>query len=120
MNPRYLQLALSAEHAFSLIGDPEARRYVMLDVREPAPPAASDFARSVVEHRMRHLGVIGMVRGVPRLELGVPVDRESIAMLMDAFVRRVPTRLIAEIEQLEDDFVPFAQRLWRLEDPRPE
>lgn len=124
MDPRYLQLAES-EHAVSIIGNPETGDYILLDVRQAVPPAASKFARIVVDHGMRHLGVIGIVGGVPRVALAVPVDAESIATLAHTFVQQagaeaMPARITAEVERPVDDFVTFMDRLWALEDPRSE
>jgi len=124
MDPRYLQLAENAEHAASIIGNPETGDYLLLDVRQAVPPAASKFARIVVDHRMRHLGVIGMLGGVPRVVLAVPMDAESIATLVHTFVQSageaMPARMAAEVERPVDDFVAFMDRLWALEDPRSE
>lgn len=124
MDSRFLQIAGSAEYAASIIGNPETQVYILLDTRTPAPSAASETARIMAERHMRYLGVIGIVQGVPRVALSVPLDADSIALLAHTFVQRIEADTMSATVIVDrphqDDFVRFAEALWRLEDPRTE
>jgi hypothetical protein len=124
MDQRFLQLAESADYAASIIGNAETRDYLLLDLRQPAPSCNSETVRTVIAYHMRYLGVVGIVEGVPRVVLGVPLDPDSISLLTHSFVRRIeaetnPLRIVAGVEK-PDDFLQFMQSLWALKDLRLE
>lgn len=123
MDSRFLQLAKSADYAASILGNPDTQAYILLDARTPPPSAVSETARIFVERHMRYLGVIGMVQGVPRMVLRVTLDADSIVLLTHTFVQRIDpeaTPAMVTVDRPENDFVRFAEALWRLEDPRTE
>jgi hypothetical protein len=129
MYDRFEQLALDAQLAVGILGNPTTSEFALIDLTGPDP--LPDFRGEIALRGFCFIGVAGLVLGVPRTALAVPLDNAEEDKLSQAYIRHVtgvrdgrihaatpsaPTRAIVP----GDDSEQFLWRLWSLKDPRPE
>jgi hypothetical protein len=120
MYDKFQRLAMESQMAVVILSDPTATDLEFVPVW---PRAASDThldALAASGRPLEFLGVAGLVDGVTRTALAVPLDPTRIETVSLAFCRYCEGALSEAIEAKRmGDSLEFLGKLYRLEDTRP-
>jgi hypothetical protein len=107
---KFEQLAFDAELSVAILGNPETSDFELLDVSRL--PLSEDQRSRISERGMCFVGVMGIVRGFPRVALDTPLDEPTTTALAQAFIRHIEVTAARELE------TQFLGRLYQLPDTR--
>ena len=106
---KFEQLVFDAELAVAVLGNPETADFELVDLSTPGPLSEDQLRRA---RRMSFVGVLAIVKCIPRTAFDTPLDDAALTALGEAFVRHIEVRANAELE------AQFLTRLFALEDTR--
>ncbi len=114
---KFEQLAMEAQLAVCILANADVSDIELVNLK--AVPLHNETTRDFTGRGLRFIGVIGIVQGVPRSALAVPLDPVRTSALSQAFIAYTQSLLDANLKP-KDDFELFMTRLCALEDPRLE
>jgi hypothetical protein len=82
---KFEQLARDAEYAVAILANLDTHDTQFVDLQ--AVP--TDAARTFAGRGLDFVGVVGLVKGQPRVALAVELDAESITAITQAFIHHV-------------------------------
>ena len=104
---KFEQLVFDAELAVAIFSNPATSDFELINLA-PGQHRPHDLR----ERGMCFVGVMGIVKGVPRTALDAPLDATITAALSQAFVRHIEQEANRELE------LAGLGRLYQLPDPR--
>jgi hypothetical protein len=112
---KFRQLCLDAPIAVVILGNPETSDFELIDLDFDRLP--NERVCALQERGMEFCGVLGLVKGRPRVALALPLGAEIIATLSAAFVQRLEDA-INGIKPDMGDSAEWLERLHSLPDNR--
>ena len=122
MFDKFTNLAMQAHDSLCLciLANPDVTDLELVNVRV-AWPLPEDTSREYEARQLGFIGVMGVVDGLPRTALDIPLDPVRISALSAAFVKHCELLLSGAFEaQGKGDSVDWLMRLFSLPDERPE
>jgi hypothetical protein len=108
---KFEHLAFHATYAVCILANSTASDFELIDL---GPERLNEEQRRKLSERgMEFIGVIGIVAGVPRVALAVPLDPPTTSALSHAFVQRIEDA-INGVERAAGDGAEWMQRLYNL------
>jgi hypothetical protein len=116
MYDKYEQIAFESQLSVCVLANADVTDIELLNVK--LAPLPEEMVRDFTGRGLRFLGVIGVIQGVVTTALTEPLDLVRIGALSAAFVRYCEVLLDVDVDVQPNDFVRFAEALWRLPDTR--
>jgi hypothetical protein len=113
---KFQQLAWDSTYAVGIVADPKASNFELIEL---GPEQSEARSRELSERGMVFVGVIGIVNGLPRASLAVPLDPMALITLSQAFIHRIEDK-INGVSKCFGDSNEWMTHLYNLPDTRNE
>jgi hypothetical protein len=107
---RFEQLVHDAQFPVTILGNPQAHDFELIDLTAPLPEEAS--CNRMRARGLFFIGAVGLVDGVPCAALGSPLNPACLATIAEAYVRHAEAALNRRLE------VSWLKHLHELPDQR--